>query len=467
MASTPWDGPRVSVTQPNGTPRQATGGSPRRAPGPPPISREARLVAYGIVVCLVEGAGRKWLVNNPSFFQQAFFYFAKDFFFLAAAMTALSAPARSSQVYGLKPTLNLAALMIFLAGLINATSTIPVGAVVSLRNALLMPWLALTIAPALRSQRDIDYLLKTIGYGAVGIAILGAFQFYLPTSHVLNKQVYLDQDAVTHLSRMRASGTFVFISGMCDLAMAASWAGTCLLLRHPRQTYLGGAFMVAGLTCASAAVSRSGILGALVIPVFSSLLLPSGRRDLVVLLLVFVMVGMYSTQDIGTQDEFGLASSTFVRFRMGDSVYSRTIGLFYDPWAAMQEVPVGVGLGSAQSASAMLKVRMPTTVFFESELGRIVLEIGVIGLLAVILLRFSVVAALWASSIRSSSSEQARLFAPLRMTSFVTAGLFLVGMTYVNHIGATFAWTIVLIALATCEIEARSNTPPAMLDRYS
>jgi hypothetical protein len=447
----------VPVTQPSVILGRAGGWSRHHRPADqPPISGVARLVAIGFAVCLLEGAGRKWLVNNPSFSVQAIFYFAKDFVFVAAALAALSSPARSSQIQGLKQSLTMAAVMIFLAAMVNFENLSPVGAVVSVRNALLLPWLALIIAPALRSQRDIDFLLKTIGFGAVGVAILGGLQFYLPGGHVLNKQVHLDHGLAMHGSRIRASGTFAFLSGMTDLAMLGSWAGTCLLLRNPRQLLLGGLFVVAGLTCTSAAVSRAGILGVMVILIFSSLLLPTGRREVIGLLLLFFLAGMYLAQDIGDQDEFGLASSTFVRFTSGGDPSGRLLSILHDPWVAIQEVPAGVGLGVGQSASAMMKVPLPVTVRLESELGRVVLEIGIVGLLAVIVFRISVLRTLWTSGGGFFDSAQSTVFVPLRMASFVAVGTFFAGMTYINHVGATFAWLIVMIALGTCEIEARS-----------
>ena len=74
-----------------------------------------------------------------------------------------------------------------------------------------------------------------------------------------------------------------------------------------------------------------------------------------------------------------------------------------------------------------------------------------------VVIRISVLRALWMSLAASFPSPQSRIFVPLRTASFVAAGLFFVGMTYLDHVGATFLWVIVMIALATCEIEATAS----------
>src|SRR5207249_4858676 len=112
------------------------------------------------------------------------------------------------------------------------------------------------IAPGLRSATDLQLIIKTIGYLAIGVAILGALQFYLPSDHVLNQVV--DRDGAPMIgfgTRVRSSGTFAFISGMGDFAIMTCWAGSCLLLASFRSVK-GYVFILAGLTCALAALSR-------------------------------------------------------------------------------------------------------------------------------------------------------------------------------------------------------------------
>ena len=417
----------------------------------PGVSGTAVLVALGFLACVLEGAGRKWLVQNPSFVVQGIFYFGKDIFFILAALLAIQTPARSAAVVGLKSTLAMSAGLIFLATLVNLDNFYPIGALVSVRNALYLPWLALLIAPALRSQRDIDFLLKLIGFTVVGVAVLGGLQFYLPRGHILNQQVNTAQEALAEGARVRASGTFAFISGMADLAILAAWAGVCLLLR--RQRTLGSLFVAAALACASAAVSRTGILGALAVVIFSYLLLPSGRRDMVIVILVLGLGFYYVARDQQTTDEFSLASSTVFRFRTaGDTFGERIFGMIEQPWLAVQEVPAGVGLGLGQSVGAMMKAQLPTKVAFESELARIVLEIGVFGLIAVVIMRVSVIATLW-TTCRSARPE----FLPIRLASLVAVGLYFASVTYFGHVASTFAWLVVLVALATCELETRAG----------
>ena len=58
--------------------------------------------------------------------------------------------------------------------------------------------------------------------------------------------------------RVRASGTFSYISGMSAMSLATCWAGCFFLLAPPRKK-IGYVFVLAGLTCAASALSRSGM----------------------------------------------------------------------------------------------------------------------------------------------------------------------------------------------------------------
>jgi len=450
----------MSLAQPNAMPEAPFAWvPPRPAPHAAAVSGVAIAVGLGIVACCVEGAGRKWLFPNPTFIVQGVFYFGKDVFFVTAALLAIRYPGRSRAVQSLKSTLAFVAVLIGMAAIVNIGDIYPIGAVLSVRNTLLLPWLALTIAPGLRSQRDIDFLLKTIGVVAIGEAILGGLQFYLPAGHILNQQVRATQAALAQGGRIRATGTFVFITGLGDLAMLASWAGVCLLLRRPRQLVLGGAFVVAALACASAAVSRGGILSALIVVVFSYLLLPTGRRDLIVLFLVLAVLGAYLAQDQPFSDEFGLAGATLARMRTaGDTFEGRAWSLVQQPLAAIIEAPGGVGLGVGQAAGQIMQAQSLT---YEAELARAVVEIGVVGLLAVLYLRAAVLYGLWASCRGPVISRARAVFTPLRLSAMVLLGLYFAGLTYFNHVGATFAWLAMAIAMGTCEIEARQAPIPS------
>ena len=104
-------------------------GSPEcsRAPGlsfrPP-----ARLVALAVVLCALEGAGRKWLFVNPSTQAQAVLYFAKDIAFILAAVTGMRFAARSEAVLRFRQALFLSTVLFWVAALLSFSGITLVGA---------------------------------------------------------------------------------------------------------------------------------------------------------------------------------------------------------------------------------------------------------------------------------------------------------------------------------------------------
>src|SRR5262249_7971555 len=148
------------------------------------ISLTTKLVITAIVCCILEGAVRKWVVPGSGFLIQAVFYFSKDVFFFFAALTALNERQRSPQISQLVGILTLASLLVVLAALPNIADIALVGGALSLRSIVVIPFLALAIAPGLRSKRDLEAIAKTIGYFAIPVAILGCMQFYLPGTHI-------------------------------------------------------------------------------------------------------------------------------------------------------------------------------------------------------------------------------------------------------------------------------------------
>lgn len=423
------------------------------APGPTPprCSLTAWLVALALVVCVLEGAGRKWLLPDAGPAVQGAFYFAKDVCLLLAVLTALHHRIRTQELRLFRTALVLAAGLLAVAVMISVDGTSLVGGCVSLRNVLVLPCFAVLLAPGLRSPADVRLILRTVGALAVLGAAIGVLQFYLPPSHFLNQQVSTDLLAVEDVGHIRASGTFAYITGMQDLAMVAAWAGLFLVLRRPRQagSYVA---LAASVVCSLTAMSRAGLLAAGVMLGFTFLTRPGQSRTVAILLGLAVAAAFVWMKLPTEADDSNVASAILVRQRAdtvstADRIYGTLMGL---PLAC-NEFPLGNGIGSAQNAQLLLSTGAAEIVFHEYDLARVVFEVGIVGLAGVVLCRLAALYVLWRSFWRRAGPPSPWL--DLRRAAFAAAGIWFVGNTTYDHVAATFAWVIVAVAFATLEMD--------------
>src|SRR5262249_41828344 len=123
-------------------------------------------------------------------------------------------------------------------------------------------WAAFLAAGTIRSLNDIDRLAKFIGFIVIAEAFLGLVQFYLPPGHPINRYD-LPTDQISRLyGRVRAVGTFSYISGMAVISVAGSWVASYLFLSggsiHRRLFALGVA--ISGIMCALVSMSRAPLI---------------------------------------------------------------------------------------------------------------------------------------------------------------------------------------------------------------
>lgn len=419
-----------------------------------PISPAARWLVFAFLSCVLEAAVRKWVYENPDALTQGVFYFIKDVFLVGAAVTGVGFSPRSTEIRWLRQTWTLPVVMILLASVVSLGGASLVGAVLSLRAWIVLPWLAVLIAPGLRSSRDVDYVVRAVVFAAVAIAALGVAQFYLPSSHVLNRGIGRDGVAIIMGTRTRANGTFAFVSGMASMALLASWAGSYLLLKHPKQSMLGGAALLAALTCGAVSISRGAMAMAILIPVVSFLLSQHGRKYAVLFVLLLVGSYMYGSAEGINEDEVDVIQATIVRTRRSEPIFERLAHPYREVYTALGTHPLGTGIGVAQSASRVLALDRRVAGGFETEWGRIVTEVGAVGLLAVFFIRFSLIVVLWRIAFPSWETVRSRRFYAIRLVSLVAIGVACVGNLTYDHIASTFVCIMTAIVLGSVEQEA-------------
>jgi hypothetical protein len=386
---------------------------------------------------------------------QAVFYFSKDVALLLAAASACTCHARSPQVHLFKQCLLVTAFLIALATLASFSGSTVVGGALSLRSMLVLPFLAVCIAQGLRSRADLELIVKTVGVLSIGVAILGVFQFYLPPGHILNQRLVRTEHAVGALGRVRASGTFAFLSGMADLAVAASWAGAYLLLANFRNV-AGYLFITAGLSCTSAALSRTGIVLSFALLGFVLAFSRTGFKAALVVILILAVAWYFGSAGSGVPGQIGIIRGTAARHEVSDSFTERGMSVINELLSALEEDSSGNGLGRGQGGEAAYQTGSRRLQVYEGELARIVYELGIIGLFAVGMCRLSLLLVLWNSLARDSGPP--RPLACFRKASLGALAVFFAGNTCFSHVASGFAWIIAALALATFEIEANQGT---------
>ena len=90
----------------------------------------------------------------------------------------------------------------------------------------------------------------------------------------------------------------------------------------------------------------------------------------------------------------GLSNAIFVRHSRADSVESRVLWVLLDPLHALENVPMGTGLGRGQTGQGAADASNYAFVY-EVELARIVYEIGVLGFLGAVATRIGIPLMLW------------------------------------------------------------------------
>jgi hypothetical protein len=399
---------------------------------------------------IFEGAARKWLLPTGIAELSYLAYLSKFLTFGLAGIAVAASVAPTRCLLEFRGYLVTGLAMLFCGALLSAFSGFNVaGGFLTMVMTVAAPVLAYLTASRIRTA-NIALVLRSIAVMSIFPAVLGLIQFELPVTHVLNK--YLGdtswRDVITDLGRVRATGTFSFISGMAAMTVLCIWSGMSLrtLSTRVRDQFLGLVTIVSGFICGFAALSRSAIfLGMALVAVR---LIFVGRDSKLLILIVIGMLGYgYLSINRPTTQlelEVTLASGVFVRHSRSDSVLDR-LGSWGSQLAhASYDVPLGNGFGLSQIGGQAVDTGYRVLVSYEAELARLVAEVGVLGLLGVLIIRIGLLLALiqaWREMAESPTRD-------IVLLSIVTLSLFFVGNTAFNHVAAGFVWPIAAIALA-------------------
>jgi hypothetical protein len=398
------------------------------------------------VLVVVQGALRKWVLPGYS----TPLYIAKDVVLLASLGLfllrygfPLTAPLRRSAL----PLLwgGLAFIVALQAFNLNVPSL--AAGVFGVRNYLLYSVLLVMMPLALEHVQRPGRLIAIIALvGVVPVLALGFYQYTMPVDHWINQYVAVGSPVEAIQGDPRITGTFSYIQGMGTFIVFTLAFGAGVLvsgIRRGNQWYgaLGLPVLALALVVAPMNGSRSVVFGfALALPFVLYSAFRRGRRmSLVVAVCGLVLVGGY----VGTQTEW--ATQGWAAFQQRVETASdqgtRVESMLWDPITKVGPAGItGYGAGSTHPTASALssegRVRVPG-VSYEEELGRVIMELGVIGGGFFLGLKLWLLWMTWRGMQRARSAWEDVIC----MTAFVVAFQHLIVEKIVfNHVGGAIYW---------------------------
>jgi hypothetical protein len=389
-----------------------------------------------------EGALRKWGVGEASIAAKLA-YVSKDIVLATFLVLGLGAPSvltRIAQPY-LVAGLTLLACG---AGLSAIFGIDLLGAVLTLKTFFVLP-VACLLAGQLLPTDSLRRFARWIAILSVPLAVLGVLQFYSPSNSGLNRYSTMGEDVAATTSgvneRVRATGTFSYISGFGEFAETAVWAGivTFTIARTVRERLLGYAAVGSGFCCALVTVSRAVALISLALVVVWALVGGQfGRKVRTAFTIAFAaLAALFLTQEWDHAEE--IVSTVYLRHyseKNSDTFSGRLWYQFVHPMDALAIAPLGFGLGSQQSATMLEDATRRSQGMFESPWGRTIMEVGILGLLGFFVTLGVVFAPLIAAYRATKRSE---LRTVLAVTGAALMAKALLGFQF-NHVTTYFFW---------------------------
>ncbi len=405
------------------------------------------LVVVSLFCCVFEGAVRKWGVGDATVLGRLA-YLSK---YIPMAML-LVAPGWGRNPFADRSkrfaTLGLA--MVALGAAISSFSGINlVGALLTILNCIVLP------AAAWQAGRLIPGdALRRLAWWACCMALLmgplAVVQFYSPAGSRINRYSTTGEGIATAAvsERVRATGTFSYITGLGEFAMFAVWAGivTFSTARSDRERWIGYGGLLGGLCCAFASVSRSVTLIALAFlaawALFGGQLNQKAKSAIAVAVVCFGVLMATGRMQFATE----MGSTVYMRHQAAgsDSVAYRLWYSFVLPLNAVWMAPLGHGLGTEQAGRVLSATPVRGESTFESPWGRTIMELGVIGFLGV-LVTWGIFIVPWREAFRRCTPGGAK--STLVVTGVALAARGALGYQF-NHVAAYFFWVMAACVLA-------------------
>lgn len=408
-------------------------------------------LCISLILCVLEGAVRKWIIRDSDAYSQAICYFSKDAFLLIAFIYSSTKQVKVNKIYfNISHLLVLSFVFISIGTVINYDGFAPLGALLTLRNILWLPFVSLVVGVNLNNI-DIKYICYTILFLTAINSILGVLQFLMPQDHLLNYTTKSDVLGIFDVGRVRASGTFAFITGMSCICIFSTWSGLLLILKNKGNIY-GYISIGAGFVCCLCSISRSGVLYSIVLILF--VVFYTKRGFFISLFFLPIVIFAYlNGNDINTdniqENDPTIGSAIFIRHSKSDSVFERVSWMMLDAPIAITYYPLGTGLGRGQTGQQAAD-NSDYAFVFEVELSRIIYEIGIFGFMAAVIYRIGLLILFWRHWHNFSVKFKIE-YEYILIPSIVFFALMISMNICFDHILSTFSCIICAVTISSCK----------------
>ncbi|NEQ98017.1 MAG: hypothetical protein F6K30_15080 [Cyanothece sp. SIO2G6] len=350
-----------------------------------------KAIKVALVLVVIEGALRKWVLPQAS----QFIYFLKDFVVLGAYIRYfLLSPVQGKLLTQKKLILALIGLMfvwsIFQA--FNPSLGSPIIGLFGIKNYFFYIPLIWLVPQLFQSEDEFYRFLRAYLLLIIPVGILAIAQFFSPPTSPLNVYAWGDEGpdvALAGLGTVRVTGTFSYLAGYSTYLLSC----LCLLLpmltrpQFKQWRILTIVELVLVVITAFMTGSRGLVIGAvLLIGGYITIQLAVDFSNFYRSIRKLILPGLVGFFAITQGAQLALESFWTRVNQANDSIPDRISNTFTQPFTNFQLKGLdGYGLGATFQANKIIRstLQLPLgesiPVDYESEMGRIALEIGPLG----------------------------------------------------------------------------------------
>ncbi|MBD2358433.1 hypothetical protein H6G41_28130 [Tolypothrix sp. FACHB-123] len=406
-----------------------------------------------LVLVILEGVLRKWVIPQAS----QFIYFLKDIVIIGAYLRYyfFSSTEKTFRIKGNSAAEAIAAMMLLLTGwciwqCFNPNLGSPIIGIFGIRGYLLYIPLVWMLPKLFRSEEELYRFLRSYLLLVIPVGLLAVAQFFSPPSSPLNVYAQdLKLDVATfgdgNSTNARVTGTFSYIVGYSVYAIISFGFLVPLLAVQQSRWWRWATIVELMLIIVTSFMngSRTLFFGEILflIGYFGAQLITNLKTG-VALIKKFTVPFMITAIAVVTWFQSALNSILF-RINANNDISARTSGGFIEPFEFMKLKGLdSYGVGATHQATSALRsiLNLPPTetipVYYESEMGRIVLEIGPTGFFLWYLLRLILIYLLWHTFLKLKRP----LLRQLALSAFLIHTLQFNAQLVFNHTLLVYYW---------------------------
>lgn len=435
-----------------------------------------RAVYGAFFLVVVDGALRKWFFPGLS----DLIYFIRDIVLIGAYIGFFLRPPFKRRTIKLSFTLRVCFLFTFLWScfMIFAPGVgSPLVGVFGLRNYFVYVPLLWVLPTLFEEKTSFQNFLKVYILASIPVVVLSIVQFFLPPSSILN--VYTPTDAISGVATFGSDNQFVRVTGTFSyLTSYGNYLLFCTALLLPIFT--------SSIFRGKPRLFNYAILVSLALITVSSLM--TGSRGLVFPLVFMglsyflfdqLLIEKYSLPKFLSKRLVPVLFALVVSFSLIGSAADAFLFRLNNaggsqgdlPWRIAQIVnqPIefsayndldGFGIGTTHQATSVLRRRFnlpagqPINVYFESEPGRIMLELGPIGFVLWYSLRLLLLMELY----RTFRKLEVPLYKKLALSAFLFHAIQIYGLLVFSPVASFFYWVTASFITVLPQLEASETT---------